>query len=197
MFRNCFVGLAIAGLGLLSNAAYANFVDRVEAYNPGVGFATSFPSGAPYTNPSAVLGEPNRNTPFGPVQPFNPPYEISEIASIGKDGYMVLRLSTPVQNAAGNLYGLDFIIYGSAGFVDVDYPNGRTDGSASLFGNNTGVTRVSVSADNDVFYTLNPAVAPVVDSLYPTDGSGEFGLPVNPALTLGDFANKTLGEIRG
>src|SRR5439155_23793229 len=180
MFRNCFVGLAITSVGLLSNRAYANFVDRVEAYNPGVGYATTF-SGVPYTQSSAAVGEPNRNTSFGPVQPFNPPFDVSEIASIGKDGYMVLRFETPVQNAAGNLYELDFIIYGSTGFVDVDYPNGRTDGSASLFGNNTGLTRVSVSADNNIFYTLNPAVAPVVDTLYPTDGGGEFGVPVNPA----------------
>jgi len=195
MLRSYAVGLAIAGLSFIVNCASAAFADRVESYNPGTGFAVSF-SGVPYTNASAVLGAPNPNTSFGPVQPFNPPYEVSEIASVGKDGYMVLRFDSPVHNAPGNSFGLDFIIYGSAGFVDTDYPNGHTDSFASMFGNNTGTTRVSVSADNAVFYVLDPSLAPVVDALYPTDGSGQAGLPVNPSLTSSDFADKTLADIR-
>jgi hypothetical protein len=35
-----------------------------------------------------------------------------------------------------------------------------------------------------------------VDGLFPTDGSGTFGLPVNPALSQSDFANLTFTQLR-
>ena len=69
-----------------------------------------------------------------------------------------------------------------------------TDGT--IFGQNTGLTRVSVSADNLAYFTLNPQTAGTVDGLFPTDGSGNFGRPVNPNLTLADFAGKDLTGIR-
>ena len=36
----------------------------------------------------------------------------------------------------------------------------------------------------------------MVDGLFPTDGQGTFGVPLNPALTRADFANLTLAQIR-
>jgi hypothetical protein len=177
------------------SSTFGNFADSVVSYNSGVGYAVSF-SGVPYTNPNAALGQPNRDTSFGPVQPFNPPYEVSEIVSIGTDGFLVLRMDAPIFNSSANLFGMDFIIYGSAGFIDADYPNGRTDSSASLFGDNQGTTRISVSPDNTTFYVLNPSLAPIADRLFPTDGAGTFGVPVNPALTQNDFANLSLAQIR-
>jgi hypothetical protein len=39
-------------------------------------------------------------------------------------------------------------------------------------------------------------LAPAVNYLYPTDGSGDFRLPVNPVLAPGDFAGLTLADIR-
>lgn len=175
--------------------ALGNFGKSVVSYDHGVGFATTF-SGVGYTNASASLGQPNRDTSFGPVQPFNPPYEPTEIVSMGVGGSLLLRMDAPVLNSGANPYGLDFIIYGSAGFIDFDYPNGRTDSSASLFGDNPGTTRISISADNNTFYLLNPALAPVADRLFPTDGAGQFGLPMDPALTQSDFANRSFAEIR-
>src|SRR6266850_5734534 len=176
-------------------SAFGNFADSVVWYDHGTAYAVSF-SGVPYTNPSAALGQPNRDTSFGPVQPFNPPFEVSEIVSIGVGGSLVLHMSAPVLNSSASLFGMDFVLYGSAGFIDVDYPNGRTDSSASLFGDNPGSTRISVSTDNSTYYTLNPSLAPVADGLFPTDGAGEFGVPVNPALRQSDFANRSLAEIR-
>jgi len=122
-------------------SAFGNFADSVVWYDHGTAYAVSF-SGVPYTNPSAALGQPNRDTSFGPVQPFNPPFEVSEIVSIGVGGSLVLHMSAPVLNSSASLFGMDFVLYGSAGFVDVDYPNGRTDSSASLFGDNPGSTRI-------------------------------------------------------
>lgn len=186
----------IAVLALASvSSALGNFGSSVVSYNHGVGFATTF-SGVGYTNASAALGQPKRDTSFGPVQPFNPPFEVTEIVSLGVDGSLVLRMDSPIFNSGANHYGMDFIIYGSAGFIDIDYPNGRTDAFASLFGDNQGTTRISVSSDNNTFYLLNPALAPVADRLFPTDGAGQFGLPINPALAQSDFANLTFAQIR-
>ena len=182
----------IVSLALASVASvFGNSAGSIVAYHHGVGFATTF-SGAGYTNASAALGQPNRDTSFGPVQPFNPPFDVSEIVSMGTNGFIVLRLAGPVVNGGA----ADFVLYGNAGFIDVDYPNGRTDSSASTFGDNPGATRISVSADNDTYYALNPAFAPVADRLFPTDGTGQFGLPVNPQLTRSDFADRSFAQIR-
>jgi hypothetical protein len=190
--------LALASVFLASRSlpAGAASADAVVAYNPGSGYATEFGTGIGYTNPAVVLGQPNRDTAFGPVTPFNPPFSRNEIVSLGTNGSLVVRFDTPIQNDPMHAFGLDFIIYGSTGFIDSDFPNGRTDGSASVFGNNLGMTRVSVSSGDGIFYTLNPLFAPTVDTFYPTDGQGTFGLPVDPALTPADFANRTLAEIR-
>jgi hypothetical protein len=53
-----------------------------------------------------------------------------------------------------------------------------------------------VSADGSIFYALDPALAPTVDGMFPTDGSGDFFQPVNPALKGADFAGMNLAGIR-
>ena len=174
----------------------ASFASAVEHYDPGTGFATEFGSGLGYTNAAAALGEPNRQTAFGPVDPFSSAFERSELVSLGTNGSLTVRFANPIRNDASHAFGLDFIIYGSTAFIDNDYPNGVTDSAASTFGHNPGQTRVSVSTGDGVFYTLNPVLAPVVDGLFPTDGAGTFGLPVDPALAQGDFATRSLAEIR-
>lgn len=45
-------------------------------------------------------------------------------------------------------------------------------------------------------YTLNPSLAPPVGALFPTDGSGNPQIPVNPALTLSDFTGQNLAGIQ-
>jgi hypothetical protein len=182
--------LALAGSVVTSTAFAGIYADNVVSYNSGVGFATG------YTNAAVALGQPNPNTSFGPVMPFNPPFSASEIVSLGTNGSLTVSFLTPILNNPGNPYGLDFIIYGSAGFIDADYPNSVTDPLASMFSNNPGATRVSVSSDGVNFFTLNPALAPVVDGLFPTDGIGTFGLPVNPALGPGNLGNLTLAQLR-
>jgi hypothetical protein len=171
------------------------FADRVESYDPGIGFAVSW-NGTPYTNALAILGQPSRDTSAGPVTPFNAPFDPDAIVSLGIGGSITVSFASPILNDPSNPFGIDLLIYGSTMFIDLDYPHGRTDADASTFGSNPGRTRVWASAGDGVFYLLNPALAPVVDGLYPTDGAGAFGQPVDPSLGATAFANKTLAEIR-
>lgn len=192
------MGLALAGVVLAAHTseARAQFADQVLDYSPGAlpGWLQS------YTQPAAALGEPSRVTlgPFGgPVDPFNPPYLPSQLVAVGDGGWLTVQMSVPIVNDPAHPFGLDFLIFGNAGFVitNGDYTGGGiTDGS--LFGQLLGSSRVWVSPDNTTWYLLDPALAPTVDGLYPTDGAGNFLLPVNPALGPADFAGKGLAELR-
>jgi hypothetical protein len=178
----------------------ASYADQVIAYKPGTGFATDFTSGAGLTNASSSLGEPARSTPGifgGPVDPFNPAYLGSQLVSVGTGGSLTVHLESPAKNSAANPFGVDFIVYGNAGFIitNGDFSGGGiTDGS--LFGASSGNVRVSVSADNVNYYELSPSLAPVLDGLLPTDGAGTFGQASDPALKSAAFSGKDLKGIR-
>jgi hypothetical protein len=191
--RKKYLPLLVAGGCLFaSTAARAQFADSVVAYSPGTGASASF------TNPNTALGEPSRINPFGEsVDPFNPPYGTNQVVSLGAGGLLTVQFGTPIVNDPSHPFGLDFVIFGNSGFAitNGDFSGGGiTDGS--LFSNNTGTTRVSVSLDNITYYALNPAVAPTVDGLFPTDSNGNFLQPANPALTNADFSGQDLAGIR-
>ena len=121
----------------------------------------------------------------------------------GEGGSLVVHFQTPLWNHPRNPFGLDFTVFGNCGLIitnDFDpltynwIGTPATDGS--LFGENTGVTRVSVSRDGFVYYTLNPNSARTVDNLFPTDGAGDFRIPISPVITQADMAGLTLNEIR-
>jgi hypothetical protein len=191
--------LALAS-SILALTAHGQFADTAISYTPGSGFTPGF------TNPVVVLGEPSRVTPGtfgGPVDPFDPPYLPSQLVSIGAGGSLTVQFSKPVLNHPLNRFGIDFIIFGNAGFIITNafdpstfdwIGTPATDGS--LLGNNPGTTRVSVSRDGTVFYALNPVLAPTVDNLVPTDGAGDFHIPADPTLTQTDFAGLTMAGIR-
>lgn len=196
---NSVTAVTVAGLLTLVQTSRAQFAASVVAYNSGTGFQPG------YTNPTSALGEPARITPGifgGPVDPFNPPYLPSQLVSLGTGGFLTVQFSAPIVNDPAHAFGLDFNIFGNAGFIitnsyDENYTvigTPRTDGT--LFGADATATRVSVSSDGINFFTLNPALAPIVDALYPTDGAGDFGLTVNPALSGAAFAGLDLGGIR-
>ena len=168
------------------------FADHVTAYEPGIGFATDFASGLGFTNTVAALGAPSVMTPGdfgGPVTPFSPPFLAEQLLSIGEGGSVTFEFDPPIFNHPANPFGLDFIVYGNTGFSITNgnfSGGGITDGST--FSQNTGTTRVAVSADKNTFYTLDPSLAPTVDGRYPTDGSGRVGVPTNPSFLAADFA---------
>ena len=192
MKRIIIILLGLAALPGASETRATQFAAEVVSYKSGGGFATDWSTGAGYTNKDAIVGPPARETPGkwgGPITPFSPPYLIGQILSIGEGGEVTLKFSKPIRDESINPFGLDFLVFGGSGFTitNGDFGGGGiTDGT--LFGQADGETRVSVSADGDAWFVLDPKRAPAFDAYHPTDGSGDFGLPVNPALAKGDFA---------
>ena len=186
--------LALASVVVTSHAGDFGFADSVVSYEPGVGYVMQ------YTNPAVALGKPSTVNPYGEnTDVFDPPYGTNQIVSIGAGGSLTVKFETPILNHPHNRFGIDFIIFGNTGFIitnDFDFTTynwiGTPATDGSIFGNNPGETRVSVSHDGRTFYVLNPAIAPTVDGLYPTDGSGDFHTPVDPTLTQADFSGLTL-----
>lgn len=200
MLKHSVVAVAFVAAAFVPVSSFAQYATRVEAYEPGTGYAVEFGTGIPYTDPSTALGAPSSVTPGefgGPVTPFAAPYLKEQLVSLGEGGSLTVEFSTPIQNNPANPYGLDFLIFGSAGFIDADYPNSVTDSAGSIFSNNLGETRVFVGNDPASMFLLNPSLAPVVDGMFPTDGSGNFHVPVNPALDNAAFGNQTLDGVRG
>ena len=196
MKMRLFASLALAGVFVIPVVTQAQFADGVVSYTEGSGVKPGF------NDPTVALGAPSTETIdptpiYGgtfPVDPFNAPYLTNQIVGIGTGGSLTLQFNTPIQNNPNNPFGLDFIIFGHAGFNE-DFSSG-TAADGSLYTGDTSDVRVSVSSDGSTFYTLNPALTPQVDGLYPTDGSGNPFLPVNPALTAADFAGQDLAGIR-
>src|SRR2546425_8169380 len=173
MLRIQLSALALAGL-FVSFTAPAQYADAVISYVPGTGFSRGF------TNPAVALGEPSRVTPgqfSGPVDPFDPAYLPRQLVSIGEGGSLTVKFRKPILNHPKNRFGIDFIIFGNAGFIITNaldpitfdwIGTPATDGA--LFGNNPGTSRISVSRDGVHFFQLDPNRAPGIDVLLPTDG---------------------------
>ena len=193
MKKKLFVSLALASVFVIPTICRAQFAGSVVAYTQGSGVS------AGYNDPTSALGAPSTETAdpiygISPVDPFDAPYLPGQIVGIGNGGSITLQLSTPILNDPSHPFGVDFIIFGHAGFIE-DFGTG-TAVDGSLYTGGTSDVRVSVSADGTTFYSLNPALAPQMDGLFPTDGSGNPLLPVNPALTAADFAGQDLNGIR-
>jgi hypothetical protein len=180
-------------------ASATPYADRVISYSQGSTAASA------YNNPNAALGEPSRVTPAGPtdapVTPFNPPWPTSQLVSIGAGGSLTLELGVSAQDVAWNPYGIDLILFGNNGFKVNDYSVSEsewtTDGTLFTF-DLAGASKVWVSDNNQDYYELvvPSDLTAQVDSLFPTDASGDFLKPVNPSLTSADFAGKNLAGIQ-
>jgi hypothetical protein len=187
MKKSPFVSLALAGILFVPAIVHAQFASTVSSYTEGSGVSSG------YNDPTSALGAPTTFIGYQDADPFNPPYQSSDVVGIGTGGSLTLQFNTPIQNNPNNPFGLDFIIFGHAGFYE-DFDTG-TAVDGSLFTGGTADVRVSVSADGITFYTLNPSLTPMVDGLFPTDASGNPFLPVNPSLTAADFTGKDLAGI--
>jgi hypothetical protein len=164
---------ALAGLFVMSTTAHAqdNFADTVVSYVPG---STHDPT---FQNASVALGAP---TPSGTIN--NPPFATSQIAVINDGGELTLGFNVPIVNdPADHAGGMDFTIFGNDFFV------GST--ISSTF-DHPGLT-VWVSQNDINFYELAVPNGYGADDWFPTEGSGNPLLPVNPALTLSSFVGLT------
>jgi hypothetical protein len=194
------VAHAVSSVVLCSSAhAGSSFASAVVDFDQGMN-----PT-AGYDLAAAALGEPARFTGEdvfpSVVSPFSPPFLPDEIFSIGVDGFITLAFDAPITNSASNPFGIDFIVFDNAGFIDGDFPNGVVAGA---FGNDPFV--VEVSDDGRNWFVVTPASD---DGLFPTCGdldSGpfdgtpgteptDFTTPVDPAFTSADLFLLTYEEL--
>lgn len=131
--------LSLTTLALAAaSAAHAQHAVEVLSYTPGAA-----PS-AGYTNTAAALGQPQRDTDFGEVSPFNPPFSTDDLVSIGEGGQITLRLSNYAIPQAG---GPEIGVFTNTGLIDVDWPNGQA-GTGVDFGA-FGIDSASVAVSSD------------------------------------------------
>jgi hypothetical protein len=165
--------VVLCGAAFVSTVAKADsFADFVVSYNPGTSAAVGF------TNTSAVLGAPTTSATI-----TAPPFSKTQLLSLGFGGSVVVGFNSPISNSAANPFGLDFTIFNNSFF---------TLSGTNISGDFThpGLT-VYVSQDDVNFFLLSSSTNNGADGLYPTAGSGNPFLPVNPALGLGSFTNGT------
>ncbi len=192
----CWIVVWSLGVGLVTvRSAPGNYAGRVVQHEPLTATATTL------TNPVVVLGEPSRVTDdpdplwggLWPVNPFGGPYLQDQILQLEAGASLTVEMQRPVLNHPDNPHGIDFLVFGNAFFqLNGDW----TTTSGSLGGTNEGSTRISVSVDGQTFYVLDPTFAPLVDTWFPTDGQGDFGMPVNPVLGTEDFSGQDLAGVR-
>ncbi len=183
--KNVRLILAMASSFLVSTAP-AQFASSLISYERGTGFAANF------TNSSAALGSPDSGTG---VTPYAPPFSTSQLVSIGSGGWLTLQLGTPILNDASHPFGIDFLLFGNSFFVTTNGTGASARTSGAIFTSSSS-TRVEVSADGSSWFTLDSTLAPTVGTLFPTDGTENPLVPVNPALTSSDFAGLNLAGIR-
>lgn len=175
------------------------WADAVVSYDAGAN-----PAGG-YTDDSTALGSPERftgeATPFpGVVGLFSPAFGADEIVSIGAGGWLTVRFDEPVVDDASNPFGLDLLVFGNAGIIGP----GVAGDPPAMFGVG-GVATIEVSADGvdwrplgarhlDLFPTLGYQDSGPFDAA-PGSVLTDFTRPVDPSITLADFAGLTNAQI--
>jgi len=122
------------------------------------------------------------------VTPFAPPYAKSQLVSIGTGGEITLQMAAPILNNPSDPYGINFILFANEFFVN------SSSGVSGLFYHSASIL-IQVSADDSTWFTLNPSLAPQAGELFPTDGSGNPQIAVNPSQTTADFTGQNLAGI--
>ncbi len=202
--RTIYAGAVIATIALGTAGARGGpsdpWADAVVSYDPGSGANPDF------ADPAVTLGPPERFTGEGMfpsvVSIFSPPFGTDEIVSIGFGGSLTVEFDTPITDDPAHPWGVDLIIFGNGGFIDADFPNGQIGDPPGTFGIDP--MQVSVSADGVTFVPLGT----FDEGWFPTQGwldSGpfdatpgtqptDFTRPVNPSLSLADFAGLSYAD---
>ncbi len=192
-------------VALGASAALASpFATSVIDYNPGTN------ANALYTDAATALGSAERFTGeltafSAGVTPFNPAFGTDEIVSVGSGGFLTLGFDHAITNDASHSFGVDFIVFGNAGFNDTAFPNGSVGNTPSLFGIG-GQATIEVSADGVNWQT---AAITTLD-LFPTLGYQDYTNPftstpgtietdftqaMDPTLGLADIAGLSYDQL--
>ncbi|MCG3123120.1 MAG: hypothetical protein GIKADHBN_01529 [Phycisphaerales bacterium] len=194
MERLKWIAMASAAVAVCAGAAKGDgFAASVASYEAGAGAVAGF------TDPGVAVGSPTRVSGFDlRVTPFNPPFQSSEVVSIGKGGHLTLEFESLVTDDPGNPFGIDMIVFSNAFFYAEDF-----SAVAEHVWKPGGL--VEVSLDGDDWRAVTGAVA---DGVFPTlgfrDTTDPFGsdgglvptnfrVPVDPAFSPW---GKTFDELR-
>ena len=165
--------VVLCGTTFVSTSTRASsFADFVVSYNPGTSPAAGF------TKTTAVLGAPTAS-----AQITAPPFQKTQILSLGFGGSLVVGFNSPISNNPVNPFGMDFTIFNNSFFT-------LSGSNISGVFTHPGLT-VYVSQDDTNFYLLSSSTNNGAGGLYPTAGSGNPFLPVDPSLGLSAFVGGT------
>jgi hypothetical protein len=125
----------------------------VVSYTPGD--FTNSPQFVPDQTASTATGPLTGDTTFGGLNPFNPPFDPSQITGIGAGGQLTLHMASPV-STSGQTLG----VFSNAGLNDVSSDGSGLAGNPAqtldeAFGETDPQAVVSVSQDGKTFFTLN------------------------------------------
>jgi len=177
-------------------AGWSPWATRIVDFDPGAGADPAF------SDPNAALGPIDGNTGEdlgypGPVTMFNPPFDADEVVSIGDHG----SITVGFDHVHPDRPGPDFIVIGTVGFIDIDFPNGEIGRAAMLFGDEGGGSGIEVSLNGMDYFSLSGTV----DTFFPTQAYLDSGstLAANPRKPLplgllpGDFSGLTFAQALG
>jgi hypothetical protein len=169
----------------LAHRAAAQYAEQVVSFSGGstasIGFGFA----------SSALGEPSRFTADisfpSVVSPFNPPFSVSQIVSIGEGGQITLRLSHfAVPQAAGPEIG----VFTNAGMIETSFPDGVAGDPVGTFGVDS--AEVSVSEDGLAWTSLGNVTFDMPTNAY-TDLTTPFAN--SPGNSLSDFQQPFTGSV--
>lgn len=170
-----------------------------------IGYDAGTNATAGFTDALTALGSPERFTGEmagfpGVVSPFSPAFGADEIVSVGSGGFLTVAFDQAITDDPDNPFGIDFLIFGNAGFIGF----GEVGDPPSMFGVGGDAT-VQVSQNGldwttvetralDLMPTLGYADSGPFDS-FPGSIETDYTRPVDPSVTLGDLAGKSLSEL--
>jgi hypothetical protein len=162
---------------LVANAASLHaadpWADTVVSFTQGTGANTN------YANPQAALGAPTSSATLTSGAYLN-----TDVVSLGLGGTLVVGFNAPIYDSPDHPFGADFLIFGNSFFT---LSGGTISGAFT-----EPAQTIWVSQDNASWFQLSTTRG--ADNLFPTNGTGNATLPVDPSLTLADFKGKSTSD---
>jgi hypothetical protein len=145
---------AIGCVAIFTSGAWAlDTADSVTSYTPGD--FTNSPQFNPDQTSSTATGPLTGDTTFGGLNPFNPPFDSTQITGIGAGGQLTLHMASPVPTT-GKTLG----VFSNAGVLDASADGSGVAGNPAqtldeAFGETDPQASVAVSQDGKTWFDLN------------------------------------------